>query len=348
MKTNIFNKVLGLGMMLALFASCENSDIKHPDYEGGTTVYFPYQYPVRTIVLGDGEDYDLTNDHNHVCELQATFGGAYDGKNGSVNFEVDNNLLNKLTFADGSAIKAMPANYYTLASNTFNFNGSLRASVKVQLQDEFFNDPAATSLTYVIPVKMTSQSGFGKILEGSTSAEVLPDLTDDVLWDVRPKNYMLYAVKFINKYTGFWVADGEDVLTDAAGASKTNARHYATVEKRVPVQLTTKSLNTCVLNVSYAIGEKTYDAQLLLTFGESGAISVSSLTSGVTATGSGQWTSKGATKENGLWWNQKERDMIDINYAVTFADGAKASTKDNLVYQRSGVVTEEYVPVYVR
>jgi len=39
-----------LSMLLAgvLFTSCKNGDAEFPDYEGGTTVYFAYQYPVRT------------------------------------------------------------------------------------------------------------------------------------------------------------------------------------------------------------------------------------------------------------------------------------------------------------
>lgn len=41
-----------LGLM-ASFTACENGDQNFDDYEGGTTVYFAYQSPVRTIVLGD-------------------------------------------------------------------------------------------------------------------------------------------------------------------------------------------------------------------------------------------------------------------------------------------------------
>lgn len=31
--------------------SCENQDNEFPDYEGGTSVYFATQYPVRTLVM---------------------------------------------------------------------------------------------------------------------------------------------------------------------------------------------------------------------------------------------------------------------------------------------------------
>ena len=45
------------------FASCQNFDDNHPDYLY-TSGYFPYQFPVRTLVLGD-YIYDNSNDNAH-------------------------------------------------------------------------------------------------------------------------------------------------------------------------------------------------------------------------------------------------------------------------------------------
>lgn len=61
-----------LSMLLtsALFTSCKNGNADFPDYEAGTTVYFAYQHPVRTIVLGDDE-YDTTLDKAHKCKILA-------------------------------------------------------------------------------------------------------------------------------------------------------------------------------------------------------------------------------------------------------------------------------------
>ena len=73
MKRNILKFICGIGVLCCLF-SCKNGDQTFPDYEGGTTVYFPYQYPVRTIVLGDDE-YDTSMDQAHQCQIMATFGG---------------------------------------------------------------------------------------------------------------------------------------------------------------------------------------------------------------------------------------------------------------------------------
>ena len=44
--------ILVMGGLVTIISSCKNGDISFPDYEGGVTVYFPYQYPVRTIMWG--------------------------------------------------------------------------------------------------------------------------------------------------------------------------------------------------------------------------------------------------------------------------------------------------------
>ena len=56
---------------LMFFSACENQDWSFPDY-GKTTVYFSYQYPVRTIVLGNDETFDNTVDNQHKCIIKAT------------------------------------------------------------------------------------------------------------------------------------------------------------------------------------------------------------------------------------------------------------------------------------
>ena len=48
----LLSVILGSAMSFA-FSSCENASNSFPDYEGGVSVYFAYQYPVRTIVLGN-------------------------------------------------------------------------------------------------------------------------------------------------------------------------------------------------------------------------------------------------------------------------------------------------------
>ena len=256
------------------FTACENGDQEFDDFEGGTTVYFAYQTPVRTIVLGDDE-YDTTLDKQHKCQIQATFGGSYNGSDGSVQIAVDNSLVNNLTFADGTPVKAMPESYYTLSTTNLAFNGTFNGKTDVQLTDAFFNDPDAVKNTYVIPVVMTSQSGFDHIFTGTLKDGATAVRTDASVWDVTPKDYVLYCVKFLNKYSGFWLTNGT-TSTD-------------NIEKAGTVEIKTRSLNQSVYTVSM-VGkgddgkDKTFTADMLLTFDGSDKCTISSLTDGVGVT----------------------------------------------------------------
>lgn len=110
-------------LFLTFLPEMATSQESSSDYEVGTTVYFAYQYPVRTIVLGDDEN-DLSLDHAHKCQIIASFGGSYSGSNGIVNVTIDENLCNNLYFEDGvTPVKAMPSNYYQLSTTSLEFNG---------------------------------------------------------------------------------------------------------------------------------------------------------------------------------------------------------------------------------
>ena len=88
-------KVISLmmsGILTFAFSSCKNADRTFPDYEGGTSVYFAYQYPVRTLVLGNDEVVDNSRDQQHKCAIYATMGGAYNGRDITIDIDVDNSL----------------------------------------------------------------------------------------------------------------------------------------------------------------------------------------------------------------------------------------------------------------
>ena len=316
------------------FTACENGDQEFDDFEGGTTVYFAYQTPVRTIVLGDDE-YDTTLDKQHKCQIQATFGGSYNGSDGSVQIAVDNSLVNNLTFADGTPVKAMPESYYTLSTTNLAFYGTFNGKTDVQLTDAFFNDPDAVKNTYVIPVVMTSQSGFDHIFTGTLKEGATAVRTDASVWDVTPKDYVLYCVKFQNKYSGFWLTHG-NTSTD-------------NIEKAGTVEIKTRGLNQSVYTVSM-VGkgddgkDKTFTADMLLTFDGSDKCTISSLTDGVTVTGNGSWGDDSEKKS----WGDKDRDGMELSYSVDFGGGNKLTKHEKLVWQRSGVKFEEFSATYVK
>lgn len=317
-----------LSVCLALTAgltACENGDPEFDDF-GETTVYFANQDPVRVLIMGDDGDNDTSLDKEHKCEIIATFGGSYNGSNGKVQIAVDNSLVNNLTFADGTPVKAMPESYYTLSTNTLDFKGTFYGRTQVQLTDAFFADPDAVKNTYVIPVVMTGQTGFSKILTGTLGDGATESTrTDFSLWLVKPQDYVLYCVKYQNKYSGWWLTN-HSMSTD-------------NIEKAKQVQITTRSLTQSVYTVTASDNSS---VDLLLTFDSNENCTITSLTNGVTATGTGSWGDDTEKKA----WGDKDRDGMELNYTITLADGTKNSVSEKLVWLRSGVKQEFFEPTY--
>ena len=318
--------VAALLALIASFTACENGDQAFDDYEGGTTAYFAYQSPVRTIVLGDDE-YDTTLDKAHKLKILATFGGSYNGRNATVNVAVDNSLCDNLTFADGTPVKAMPKEYYQLSTTAFNFNGGMQGGTEVQLTDDFFKDPDAVKNTYVIPLVMQNQTGFDRIATGTLKEGKTGSRTNASIWETAPRDYVMYCVKYQNKYSGWWLTN-HNTSTD-------------NIEKASQVQITTRTLNSSVYTVEFQEGSKILKADLLLTFDDKENCTITSLTEGVKATGSGSWADNGIHS-----WNNKDRDLMELNAEITFAGGVKKNLNEKLVWWRSGVSKEEFSYTY--
>ena len=318
--------VAALLALMASFTACENGDQAFDDYEGGTTAYFAYQSPVRTIVLGDDE-YDTTLDKAHKLKILATFGGSYNGRNATVNVAVDNSLCDNLTFADGTPVKAMPKEYYQLSTTAFNFNGGMQGGTEVQLTDDFFKDPDAVKNTYVIPLVMQNQTGFDRIATGTLKEGKTGSRTNASIWETAPRDYVMYCVKYQNKYSGWWLTN-HNTSTD-------------NIEKASKVQITTRTLNSSVYTVEFQEGSNILKADLLLTFDDKENCTITSLTDGVTATGSGSWADNGIHS-----WNNKDRDLMELNAEITFAGGVKKNLNEKLVWWRSGVSKEEFSYTY--
>ena len=318
--------VAALLALMASFTACENGDQAFDDYEGGTTAYFAYQSPVRTIVLGDDE-YDTTLDKAHKLKILATFGGSYNGRNATVNVAVDNSLCDNLTFADGTPVKAMPKEYYQLSTTAFNFNGGMQGGTEVQLTDAFFKDPDAVKNTYVIPLVMQNQTGFDRIATGTLKEGKTGSRTNASIWETAPRDYVMYCVKYQNKYSGWWLTNHNTSTEN--------------IEKASQVQITTRTLNSSVYTVEFQEGSKILKADLLLTFDDKENCTITSLTEGVKATGSGSWADNGIHS-----WNNKDRDLMELNAEITFAGGVKKNLNEKLVWWRSGVSKEEFSYTY--
>lgn len=318
--------------------SCQNGDWEFPDYEY-TAVYFAYQTPVRTIVLGE-DIYDTTLDNEHKCQILATMGGVYENKkNVEISFRVDNSLCEGLTFDGVNEIIPMPSAYYSLSSENQMVikKGDIMGGVVVQLTDAFFADPLALKNTYVIPLVMTEVKNADKILMGTALVDH-PNRAISEDWDVAPKDYILYAVKYINPYHASYLRRGKDVISGEI--NKTVVRHAAYVEKDEVVSTQTRSLNTVELplDISGADGNN-LDCTLLVTIDESGRCTVSSGSEGVAISGSGEFVVKGEKNS----WGNEDRDAIYLNYTIDFGT-LQYVTTDTLVVRDRGISRETFTP----
>ena len=341
-KNKLFLAIVSLGMMGGLLSSCHNEKNEFEDFEGGTSVYFAYQYPVRTIVLGNDPVVDNSLDNQHKCAIYATMGGAYSGKNITLDIRVANELCDNLYYEDGSPVLAMPSSHYTLASNKIDYKGDLWGYVEVQLNDAYFADAKSLNGDYVIPVVIEKQQGASYILSGTPIVDgSTPARTDAGAWDVQPKDFVLYRVKYINPWDASYLRHGEDKITEN-GTTTTAVRRGASVEKDEIVKVSTRDITTAVFPVSTTAADgSNVTCDLLLKF-DGDNCTISSGTAGMTASGSGKFVKDGEKKS----WGNKDRDAIYLEYTVDF--GIKQyATVDTLVLQTRGtnkLVT--FNPVY--
>ena len=120
-------KVFLFSVLMLLVAGCKNQDNDFMDYT--ETVYYPIQYPVRTLVLGESR-IDNSIDLEHAFSVGVCVGGMYENrKNVSVDFKVDGSLLDKV-----ANVRALPTDYYSITpegSVTIlkgSFNGNIRVN----------------------------------------------------------------------------------------------------------------------------------------------------------------------------------------------------------------------------
>ncbi len=348
---------VALGTLSLTLASCYNADKEFPDYQDGTTAYFAYQYPIRTLVLGN-DIYDNTLDNAHKCRIWSTMGGAYGGRDAYVDIVVDPSLCDDLYFVDAGGNAAapvlpMPQEYYQLSSNVIPYNGDPRGYVEVQFTDAFFKDEKANENTYVIPLVMTSVRGIDNILTGKPREGLNPSRTNEEDWDVLPKDYVLYCVKYMNPWQAKYVRRGVDNITEN-GVTTINVRRDTTLVNSDPEHYTenpvnqndeicainTKNMTQAVFPVAVNIGKDasgnarpSQNCNLILTF-DGGNCTITGDDEEIHSTGSGEFIVKGTEKEeykDYRWGNMNgqpvARDILRLAYSVTFKKGRIIGTK---------------------
>lgn len=316
------NKIIVWIGVIAGLTACENFDREFDDYLY-TSGYFPYQYPVRTLILGD-YIYDNSNDNAHKFIVSVAMGGVYENKKDrSFDVVVDESLCNNLLFtAGGNEVKPLPSAYYTLSSSNEIVikKGDFNGGVEVQLTDAFFNDPSAIGNTYVVPMRIT----------GSTDVDTILD----------SKNYTLFAVKYINEYHGTFFHYGHSSVKDPSG-TVVETNEYNTekfVEDYPPVKLQTTGRYQVSVSLSFHSDIFSGSLPMLLTFSGDQCTITSPEGAGYTITGKGEFKSKEYA------WGNKERNGIVLDYTITNEKGTYTAS-DVLVERDRGVVMEVFSPV---
>ena len=373
MKLNKFVYGVALGALSLTFASCYNSEHEFPDFEGGTTAYFAYQFPVRTLVLGN-DIYDNTLDNEHKCRIWSTMGGAYGGRDAFVEIAVDESLCDNLWFVDeggnpSTSVLPMPSSHYQLLSNVIPYRGDARGYVEVQFTDAFFNDPKAIESTYVIPLVMKNARGIDHILTGSPREGLSPSRTNTEDWDILAKDYVLYCVKYMNPWQGKYIRRGVDNVTEKGVTTTVVRKDMSLVNtdleryKENPVNqndevcgITTKNMSQAIFPVSFKTSGASISCNLILTF-NGNQCTVSTDDENVTASGSGEFITKGTERQEykDYQWGSNngqpvQRDILRLAYEVKFNNNdIQVSTNDTLVVQtRESNQKVFFTPKYVK
>ena len=262
---------------VALLSGCKNAEHEFSDYEGGTTVYFPYQRPVRTILLGGGVEYDNSLDNAHKFRILGYGAGAYNSYEYTFQYAVDESLVDTYAPAPTSTVRAMPQSYYKISGNTSTYYGNFNSGFEVELTDAFFQDPYSLLSHWVIPIRMSNVTGATRILDSTYAEEN----------DLSPMDYTLYCVKYVNPWEGYYLLKG----TAADLLDCTIIRVYTT------------SLTTCEYrNPDYVT--------MTLDFGSETSTQCTITGEGVAGTGTfGSGTEAKA-------WGDKDRDALYLNYTV--------------------------------
>lgn len=371
LKKYIFGIVLGAVSLS--YTSCYNADREFPDYEEGTTAYFAYQYPVRTLVLGN-DIYDNSLDNEHKCRIWSTMGGAYGGRDAYVDIVVDELLCDNLYFTDdgGNAaapVKPLPSTHYRLMSNVIPYSGEPRGYVEVEFTKDFFDDEKCVENTYVIPLRMTDVRGIDHILTGKPREGLSPSRTNTEDWEVLAKDYVLYCVKYMNPWQAKYIRRGVDRVTEKGTTTTVVRKDMSLVNSDLehyhdnPVNqndeicgITTKNMTQAIFPVSFKTSGASISCNLILTF-SGDKCTISTDDENVTATGSGEFIENGTERpeyKDYQWGSNNgepvQRDILRLAYDVNFSNSdIQVSTSDTLVVQtRESNKKVFFSPKYVK
>jgi hypothetical protein len=336
MKTKLF---LLIAVLLSILA-CENQDTDFEDF-GTTACYFPFQRPIRTLILGK---YDLgfnDNDNAHRFEIGVTMGGVYENKeNRRVYFE----LAPQLMVDHDSIIKVLPASYYTIetASPVTIPAGSTKGRIMVQLHDAFFDDTLSFAplyhVNYVVPLLITGVENLDSVLSGLSELDSPSRLVAED-WTTLPKDYTLYGIKFINKYHAYYLRRGVDAMTNS-DSTVLSIYHAEYIERDELVMVTTTGKNSVELSNIIRRGSLSSpgSVNIELLFDDNDNCTIQSFEGDpYNVSGTGKFV------ENGGFWGGEEHNAMFLEYNFTdLANNETHVVNDTLVVRNRNVVFEQF------
>ena len=339
-------KLVIISALILSLMACENQEFAVRDFDT-TSVFFPYQRPARTLVLGK---YDLgfnDNDNQGRFEIGVVMSGVFENtRNRRVFFELAPELIDANTLGvDSVNVQVLPPEYYTIEqeSPVTIPTGSINGRIPVQLEDAFFDDTLSfagkNETHYVIPLKITDYEELDSLLTGVPIVEN-PIKILDADWNPAPKDYTLFGIKFMNKYQGIYLRRGVDVMTNNLGENTTSTYRSEFVEKDELVEVTTSGRFDVKYTNRVRRGELSSpgDVNIELKFNTDETCVIAGYGDDpYNVSGSGQFV------ENGDEWGGEPRDVIYLDYSYTDAvNNETHAVKDTLVIRNRDVIFEQF------
>ena len=203
-------------MLAAALVSCYNNYIEDWSYDG---VYFPYQYNVRTFVVGEGMKIqvgvDLAGDRANTRDRNV----VYTRTNAllSAGLKLMKATASEQYIKDAvvpvTTLLPLPANYYSLSDTckivikTGNHMGSVTVTVDSTL---FLADPLTLFANYAIPFQL---------------------LSADVDTILPTKSTAVIGLKYENMLFGNYWHGGVTTVKDATGATVQTIAYYSSVNQ---------------------------------------------------------------------------------------------------------------------